>query len=154
TPRACQNPEALLAGLIHCQPCGCAMTPAHSTKGTKRYRYYTCTRAQARGRRTCPSKSVPAHVMEQYIQEQVKRQGDAWPPPELGKLEHLRQVVERIDYNGTTGRVTIKLRQQAAAESGGTFAASTIEGSLRFRQGRRLTNADDDGEGSSAMSVA
>lgn len=49
---------ALLAGLLRCKPCGCAMTPAHATKGNRRYRYYTCTGAQKRGRHTCPSGSV------------------------------------------------------------------------------------------------
>jgi site-specific DNA recombinase len=33
---------AILKGLLRCVPCGCAMTPAHTTKGAKRYRYYTC----------------------------------------------------------------------------------------------------------------
>ena len=46
---------ALLKGLLHCVPCGRAMTPAHCTKGgKKRYRYYTCTSAQKRGWATCP----------------------------------------------------------------------------------------------------
>src|SRR5437879_4515481 len=31
---------AILKGLLHCRPCGCAMTPTHATKGGKRYRYY------------------------------------------------------------------------------------------------------------------
>src|SRR5262249_7477160 len=34
---------ALLRGLLRCVPCGCAMTPSHSAKGVRRYRYYTCT---------------------------------------------------------------------------------------------------------------
>ncbi len=33
--------RALLKGLLHCVPCGCGMSPTHSTKnGNKRYRYY------------------------------------------------------------------------------------------------------------------
>src|ERR1700682_4202060 len=30
---------AILKGLLHCRPCGCAMTPTHATKGGKGYRY-------------------------------------------------------------------------------------------------------------------
>src|SRR5262249_25094993 len=36
---------ALLAGLLRCAACGCAMTPAHARKGARRYRYYVCTHA-------------------------------------------------------------------------------------------------------------
>src|SRR5262249_24675802 len=33
---------ATLKGLLRCTPCGCSMTPSHTTrKGSKRYRYYT-----------------------------------------------------------------------------------------------------------------
>ena len=63
---------ALLKGLLRCVPCGCAMTPAHSTKRGKRYRYYTCTAAQKNGWHTCPSKSIPAGEIEQFVVEQIR----------------------------------------------------------------------------------
>ena len=63
---------ALLKGLLRCVPCGCAMTPAHSTKKGKRYRYYTCTAAQKNGWHTCPSKSIPAGEIEQFVIEQIR----------------------------------------------------------------------------------
>jgi site-specific DNA recombinase len=63
---------ALLKGLLRCVPCGCAMTPAHSTKKGKRYRYYTCTAAQKNGWHTCPSKSIPACEIEQFVVEQIR----------------------------------------------------------------------------------
>ncbi len=50
---------ALLKGLLRCVPCNCAMTPAHSTKKGRRYRYYTCTAAQKRGWHTCPRSPSP-----------------------------------------------------------------------------------------------
>jgi site-specific DNA recombinase len=65
--------SALLKGILHCVPCGCAMSPTHSTKnGTKRYRYYVCTGAQKRGWHTCPSKSIPAGEIERFVVEQIK----------------------------------------------------------------------------------
>jgi site-specific DNA recombinase len=65
---------ALLKGLLQCKPCGCAMTPVHTTRqGTKRYRYYVCTKAQKNGWKTCPSKSVPAAQLEQVVVEEVQR---------------------------------------------------------------------------------
>jgi site-specific DNA recombinase len=67
---------ALLKGLLRCSPCDCAMTPAHTTRnGTKRYRYYVCTAAQKRGWHTCPSKSVPAGEIEQFVVGQIRRIG-------------------------------------------------------------------------------
>jgi site-specific DNA recombinase len=64
---------ALLKGLLRCVPCGCAMTPTHSAKnGTKRYRYYVCSCAQKRGWDTCPSKSLPAGEIEQFVIEQIR----------------------------------------------------------------------------------
>jgi site-specific DNA recombinase len=66
---------ALLKGLLRCVPCGCAMTPAHTTKGAKRYRYYVCTAAQKRGWHTCPSRSVPAGEIEQFVVGQLRTIG-------------------------------------------------------------------------------
>ena len=52
---------ALLKGLLHCVPCGCAMVHTHTLKnGNRRYRYYVCLNAQKRGWHACPSKSIPA----------------------------------------------------------------------------------------------
>jgi site-specific DNA recombinase len=65
--------HALLKGLLRCVPCDCAMTPAHTTRnGTKRYRYYVCTAAQKRGWHTCPSKSIPAGEIEQFVVQQLR----------------------------------------------------------------------------------
>jgi site-specific DNA recombinase len=66
---------AILKGLLHCRPCGCAMTPTHATKGGKRYRYYVCSVAQKRGYDRCPSQSVPAGQMERIIVEQISKLG-------------------------------------------------------------------------------
>lgn len=63
---------AVLKGLLRCVPCGCAMTPSHTTKGDRRYRYYTCTNAQKRGWQTCPSKSIPAAEIEELVLQQIR----------------------------------------------------------------------------------
>jgi site-specific DNA recombinase len=64
---------ALLKGLLRCVPCQAAMTPTHSAKhGTKRYRYYVCSSAQKRGWQTCPSKSLPAGEIEQFVVDQIQ----------------------------------------------------------------------------------
>ena len=69
---------ALLIGMIHCSCCRCAMIHSYSVKGkdgAKRYRYYVCLAAQKRGWNVCPSKSVPAGQIEQFVVEQIKRIG-------------------------------------------------------------------------------
>src|SRR5439155_24370394 len=81
---------ALLKGLLRCGPCGCAMTPAHSAKGVRRYRYYTCVAAQKRGWHTCPTKSIPAAEIEALVVEQVQEVGRD-PALLRGALEQARQ---------------------------------------------------------------
>src|SRR5437667_9070619 len=65
----------MLEGLLHCRPCGCAMTPTHATKGGKRYRYYVCSASQKRGCDRCPSQSVPAGQMERIVVAQISKLG-------------------------------------------------------------------------------
>src|SRR6202035_5730199 len=62
----------LLRGLLRCAPCGSAMTPAHTSRSNRRYRYYTCVQAQKRGWHQCPWKSIPAGQMEAFVREQIK----------------------------------------------------------------------------------
>src|SRR5215471_17300177 len=62
----------VLKGLLRCVPCDCAMTPTHTCrKGTRRYRYYVCSQATKRGRKTCPSPSVPAAEIENFVLQHI-----------------------------------------------------------------------------------
>src|SRR5271166_2099168 len=106
--------DALLAGLLHCRPCGCAMTPARVIKlGGGRYAYYICTGAQKRGWHTCPSKSVPAATLDRFVlQELVSLDGGTGPseferatrdPDRLSAAERVHLVrsrLERVEYDG------------------------------------------------------
>jgi len=65
--RARTRGSALLQGVLRCVPCGCSMTPAHTKRGNRRYRYYTCTNAQKRGWQACPSRSIPAAEMDKVV---------------------------------------------------------------------------------------
>jgi site-specific DNA recombinase len=63
---------ALLKGILRCTACDCAMTPTHTAKGTKRYRYYVCSAAQKRGRRVCPARSIPAGAVERFVIDRLR----------------------------------------------------------------------------------
>jgi site-specific DNA recombinase len=63
---------ALLKGLLNCACCKCAMGHAYTQKDQKRYRYYVCMKAQKRGWKTCPTKSIPAGEIERFVVEQIR----------------------------------------------------------------------------------
>jgi site-specific DNA recombinase len=84
---------ALLRGLLHCSSCRASMIHTYTTKGnanSKRYRYYVCLQAQKRGWHTCPTKSVPANQIEQFVVDQIKRIGRD-PAVLEGTLRQMRQ---------------------------------------------------------------
>src|SRR5512134_2108829 len=62
---------ALLRGLIFA-PGGHAMTPSHTRKAGKLYRYYVATEAIRRGYSECPVRSVPAAEVEDAVVAQVR----------------------------------------------------------------------------------
>jgi hypothetical protein len=62
---------ALLRGLIFA-PGGHAMTPSHSRKAGKLYRYYVATDAIRQGYSECPVRSVPAAEVEEAVVAQVR----------------------------------------------------------------------------------
>jgi site-specific DNA recombinase len=104
-----QQSCALLKGLLRCRPCGCSMSPTHSQKNGRRYRYYVCLNAWKRGRRVCPSKSLPAALIEDWVVEQVRKHSGA---VEGNAAEWLRSRVERVDYDGSHGKASILLHPQ------------------------------------------
>ena len=62
---------ALLRGLIFA-PNGYAMTPAHTRKKGKLYRYYVTTTVQKLGPETCPVRRLPAAEIEAAVIDQVR----------------------------------------------------------------------------------
>jgi len=63
---------ALLKGLIF-GPTGRAMTPAHTRKGGKLYRYYVSTDVLKRDANACPVRRVPAAEIESAVFDQLRR---------------------------------------------------------------------------------
>src|SRR5262249_11409786 len=111
--------DALLKGLLFCAACGRAMTPTYACRnGAKRYHYYMCSGVLKRGRQSCPSRSVPAGAIEQFVVEQIRQRGTPAVAAALDeKWERLRAVqqsvtlrrlVQRVDYDSVAGEVTIR----------------------------------------------
>ncbi len=83
---------AILKGLLQCKHCGCAMTHKFTTKGTRRYRYYTCVNADKNGWDQCPTKSIAAGEVERFVVEQICG---------IGSDENLvRQTFEQVNQQG------------------------------------------------------
>jgi site-specific DNA recombinase len=62
---------ALLKGLIF-GPTGCAMSPTHTRKGGRLYRYYVSQDVLRRGRDSCPIGRVPAAEVEAAVVHQLR----------------------------------------------------------------------------------
>jgi site-specific DNA recombinase len=121
--------HALLKGILRCQPCDFAMTPAFAAKKNgPRYRFYACVNALKRGRQACPSRYVPARAIESLVIEQIQkfandhpsstsaadnplvrfRDVSAWSALAAGEQARLVQrIVQRVEYDGRQGKVSI-----------------------------------------------
>src|SRR5439155_20399465 len=128
--RARTRGSALRQGVLRCAPCGCSMTPAHTKRGNRRYRYYTCTNAQKRGRTAGPSRSDPAAGMDQVVLAQIRGacphsgpgdgltvldgpgRFDRWwqALAHEDRGEALRGLVETVAYDDRAGRLAITFR--------------------------------------------
>lgn len=91
---------AILKGLLRCRNCGCAMGHKYTTKGKTRYRYYTCVQADKNGWDSCPTKSVPAGEIEQFIVDQIRG---------IGTDENLvHQTFEQVNQQGQQQATELK----------------------------------------------
>jgi site-specific DNA recombinase len=61
-----------LRGLLRCKPCNTAMVHAYTMRGARRYRYYVCNNAQARGYAVCPSPTAPGAELERFVVDEIR----------------------------------------------------------------------------------
>jgi len=118
--RVAQN--ALLAGLLLCKSCQRPMVPTYTAKPGRRYRYYVCRSARQKGWSTCPTKSVPARMIEDSVidqlrtalsgpgsREQLNVSDAQWESFERDHGALVRAIVKEVTYEGTTGAVSLTL---------------------------------------------
>ena len=73
TNRTRAQTPALLKGLLRCAACGGAMTPTHTRRHGRLYRYYVCSKRAKGGSSDCPVRSVAASEIEGLVTDQVRR---------------------------------------------------------------------------------
>ena len=109
--------QGVLQGLLYCSACESRMVHTYTTKGPRRYRYYVCSAAQKQGWDKCPTKSIPARQIEQYVMREIQSRESTEPggQPELVSLTipeqaaALRRLIEKVDYDGQHGDLRIRL---------------------------------------------
>lgn len=103
------------------------MIPTYTAKPGRRYRYYVCRTARQKGWSACPTKSVPAPVIEDAVLDQLRNalRDDAtreklnvpdaqWQSFEQDQGELVRALVTQVTYDGKSGAVSLKLRRSEA----------------------------------------
>jgi DNA invertase Pin-like site-specific DNA recombinase len=64
---------APLRGLMRCTSCNSSMTPTHTRRRGRQYRYYVCLGASRRGHDTCSVRAIAASEVESLVLGQVRR---------------------------------------------------------------------------------
>jgi len=126
-PAARIKQNALLAGLLFCGDCEQPMIPTYTAKRSRRFRYYVCRSARRNGWSACPTKSVPAPMIEESVLEQLRTAFDNLKTRNELRVsesdlesfgqnpaELVRAVVKKISYFGKTGTVQLNLRTKEA----------------------------------------
>ncbi len=132
---------ALLRGLLYCKACDRVMSHTFTTRGNRRYRYYTCTNAAKRGRAACPTRSLPAAEVERAVVDQIRCIGES---PEVlrdtlaqarsraeGSIERL--TGERREIERALARFHADIRRAAASNGASATAPRIAELNERVR---------------------
>jgi site-specific DNA recombinase len=123
---------ALLKGLIRCAACDCAMSPSHTTRKNRRYRYYVCLNAQKSGWEACPSKSIPAQEIEEFVVERIRCVGR---DPEV-----LRSVLAQARERDEVRTTELEVEQRGLEKDLNRWHAEVRKLSTQFQAG------EDNGE--------
>jgi site-specific DNA recombinase len=68
-----QETIAPLKNILRCGHCDGAMKPTYSSKGTRRYYYYLCSKDSKRATSECPVKQIPAGDIEELVRKQIQK---------------------------------------------------------------------------------
>lgn len=150
--RAVRNKHgALLRGLLRCAACDCAMSHTYTSRGSREYRYYVCTRAQKQGWDECPAPSVPAGDIDRFVVDQIRCIGR---DPALIKetLDRVRSLTEeqigrlQAERDGLRGQLRddhAELGRLGAMAHPGDPRLADAHDRIRDAE-RRVTEIDDE----------
>ena len=148
---------ALLRGLLRCASCDSAMIHTYTKKPNKLYRYYVCSKAQKKGWKTCPTRSVSAAKIEQFVVEKIRGIGkDPALLEETVQQIHTQAMQRKASLAAERKRLQGSLRQhreeiaqlaaalsREAVATGITDRITDVE--VRMRKARkRLEGIDDE----------
>jgi site-specific DNA recombinase len=115
--------DVLLRGLLRCKACGCSMIHVLAGSGSKRYRYYVCSKANRTSRAACPAKSLPAAQIERAVIDElrsivrdpalVKATVAAARAAATTEVDRLNEALAAITKSG--GAIDAELRRLASA---------------------------------------
>jgi site-specific DNA recombinase len=108
------------------------MTPSHTTRQGRRYRYYLCSSAQKKGWKTCPSKSIPAQQIENFVVERIRCVGR---DPDL-----LRSVLAQAREKDETRTAELETEQKGLERDLSRWHAEVRKLSIQLKPG------EDNGE--------
>jgi site-specific DNA recombinase len=112
---------ALLRGLIVCGSCQKSMTHTYTKKKDRLYRYYVCETASKQGYDLCPTRSVPAKKIEDFVVNKIKKIGkDPAILQETGRklLSQQRSQLSTIDADGQYLRKELTMLKRQLKSSG------------------------------------
>jgi site-specific DNA recombinase len=109
---------ALLKGMLYCGGCAHPMRHTYTSRKQQRYCYYVCLSPEGQCRSRVPAPLIDASVLER-LESMAKNRtlmgklakasaAQTVASPEL--VAQLRTVIERVTYERTTGKVSIRLR--------------------------------------------
>ncbi|MGE3779011.1 MAG: recombinase family protein [Pirellulaceae bacterium] len=138
---------ALLRGLLFCKACGRTMVHTFTSRGPRRYRYYTCTHAIHGGRHKCPSGSLPASEIEQVVVEQIHciskdatLRDDVFQQAQAhidGEIDELKTQQKQLQRELTWHHVEVrKLTIDSHADSGNTARIADLHEEIARVEGR------------------
>ncbi|HSQ57614.1 MAG TPA: recombinase zinc beta ribbon domain-containing protein, partial [Gemmata sp.] len=122
---------AILKGLIRCAACNCAMTPAHTTRRNRRYRYYLCSSAQKKGWKTCPSRSLPVQQIEGFVLDRIRCIGR--------DSDLLREVLDQVRERHAARTAGIEAEQKGVEKELKAWHAEVRKLSLELKPGESNT---------------
>jgi site-specific DNA recombinase len=134
--------KALLSGIARCV-CGAALVRHESKKGSKRYSYYCCNKAQKHGVKACPGSRIAAGKLEAFVLDQLRAIGR---DPKLLRATLQAEQRDREASHQTLGAEQRRLgieREKLAAERRQVEAAAAEGGPGTDTLRERLVEIDD-----------